>query len=306
MDVRTVAVDGYNLRVTTWGHGAPHAVLLPGLSADARALAPQIRALRPLMGSVHVIDLPGFALRPALLRKDAKFENLARYVAEVTAALGIERATFVGHSLGGGVALHLALARRDLVDGLVLLAPAALGRSLHWIYKLYCLPLIGRALLRPQPKGSRPFLRHFLVGSARARDDHFLDLLLRHNSSSRDRALSARAIVWANQPSWWRRVMLMATPGGEQVAFSIGDRVKALADVPTLVLWGNEDRVICASDARRCADHPRAEIHVARGVGHMLPLEAPAWTNAHMQRFVTSLDRRLLPARTRPVLAPAA
>ena len=292
MDVRVVHCDDYKFRVTTWGSGAPHAILLPGLSADARALAPQIRALRPLVGSVHVIDLPGFAIRPALMVKDARFANLARMVGRVADELGVEKATFLGHSLGGGVALHLALERPDLVEGLVLLAPAALGRSLHWIYKLYCLPLIGRALLRPQGKGSLPFLRHFLVGSQRASDDHFLAMLLRHNSNSRDRALSARSIVWANQPSLWRKILLFLSPGGEQLAFAIGDRVKSLADVPTLVLWGNQDRVICASDARRCADHPRAEIHVAKGIGHMLPLEAPAWANGHIRRFVGELQRR--------------
>jgi pimeloyl-ACP methyl ester carboxylesterase len=292
MDVRVVHCDGYNIRVTTWGTGAPHAVLLPGLSADARALAPQIRALRPLVGSVHVIDLPGFAIRPALLVKDATFTNLAHYVGRVADELGIAKATFLGHSLGGGVALHLALERPDLVEGLVLLAPAALGRSLHWIYKLYCIPLIGRALLRPQAKASLPFLRHFLVGSVRASDEHFLAMLVRHNSNSRDRALSARAIVWANQPSLWRKVLLFLSPGGEQIGFAIGDRVKSLASVPTLVLWGNQDRVICSSDAKRCADHPLAEIHVARGIGHMLPLEAPAWSNGHIRRFVGSLQRR--------------
>jgi pimeloyl-ACP methyl ester carboxylesterase len=296
MDVRVVRCDGYNLRVTTWGSGAPHAVLLPGLSADSRALAPQIRAMRRLVGSVHVIDLPGFALRPALLVKDATFANLARYVGRVADEIGIEKATFLGHSLGGGVALHLALERPELVDGLVLLAPAALGRSLHWIYKLYCIPLIGRALLRPQQKASLPFLRHFLVGSARASDHHFLAMLMRHNSASRDRALSARAIVWANQPSWWRRALLFVTPGGEQIGFAIGDRLRSLARVPTLVLWGNQDRVICASDAKRCADHPGAEIHVARGVGHMLPLEAPAWTNHHIRRFVGALQAAFIEA----------
>ncbi|HLQ04443.1 MAG TPA: hypothetical protein VK197_02200, partial [Verrucomicrobiae bacterium] len=75
-------------------------------------------------------------------------------------------------------------------------------------------------------------------------------------------------------------------PGGEQLGFAIGDRVAELADVPTLVLWGNEDRVICASDAQRLRQHARAEIHVARCVGHMLTLEAAAWTNAHIARFV--------------------
>lgn len=306
MDVRVVHCDGYNFRVTTWGFGAPHAILLPGLSADARALAPQIRALRPIVGSVHVIDLPGFTMRPALLVKDAKFSNIARLVGRVADELGIEKATFLGHSLGGGVALHLALERPDLVDGLVLLAPAALGRSLHWIYKLYCLPLIGRALLRPQPRVSKPFLRHFLVGTARASDAHFLSMLARHNSTSRDRALSARAIVWANQPSLWRKVLLLLSPGGEQLAFAIGERVTSLAEVPTLVLWGNQDRVICASDAKRCAAHPRAEIHVARGVGHMLPLEAPAWANGHIRRFVAALQRRPAAAAGSPALAQAA
>jgi pimeloyl-ACP methyl ester carboxylesterase len=302
MDVRVVRCDGYNLRVTTWGSGAPHAVLLPGLSADARALAPQIRALRPLVGSVHVIDLPGFALRPALFVKDASFANLGRYIGRVADELKIERATVLGHSLGGGVALHLALERPDLVEALVLLAPAALGRSLHWIYKLYCIPLIGRALLRPQRQASMPFLRHFLVGSVRASDSHFLSMLARHYSDSRDRALSARAIVWANQPSFWRRMLLFLSPGGEQIGFAIGDRVKSLAAIPTLVLWGNQDRVICASDAKRCADHPRAEIHVARGIGHMLPLEAPTWTNGHIRRFVNGLRAR---ARTVPEGQPA-
>jgi pimeloyl-ACP methyl ester carboxylesterase len=133
---------------------------------------------------------------------------------------------------------------------------------------------------------SRPFLRRFLVGSARRDDEHFVGMLVRHGSNSRDRALSARAIVWANQPSWWRRILIVAVPGGEQTGFSIGRRVAELDGVPTLVLWGREDRVICATDARRLRErHRGAEIHIAQGVGHMLPLEAAAWTNGHIRRF---------------------
>ncbi len=297
MDVRVVTCEGYRFRVTTWGGGAPHAIVLPGLSADARSLAPQIRELRARFASVHVVDLPGSVLRPALMRRDASFPNLARMIGCVADSIGVARAVLVGHSLGGGIALHLALDRRELVEALVLLAPAALGRSLHWIYKLYCVPLVGRALLRPQPSVSRPFLRRFLVGTARASDDRFLSLLVRHGSASRDRALSARAIVWANQPAWWRRVLLMLSPGGEQVAFSIADRMTELAGLPTLVLWGREDRVICVRDAERLREaHPDAEIHVARGVGHMIPLEAAAWTNGRIRDFCARLRRQGLPA----------
>jgi len=291
MKVRAVRRDRYQLRVTTWGSGgAPHAIVLPGLSADSRALAPQIRMLRSEVATVHVIDLPGMALPPSLMTADASFPQLADQVAHVADELGIRRAVVVGHSLGGGVALHLALRRPELVDGLVLIAPAALGRSLHWIYKLYCLPLIGRALLYPRSSGQRGFVRRFLIGSLRREDHAFVDMLVRHGNKARERALSSRAIVWANQPSLWRRVLMIVTPGGEQTAFAVGDRLRELSDVPTLVLWGNEDRVICAGDAVRCRDfHERAEIHVARGVGHMLPLEAPAWTNGYIARFVASL-----------------
>ncbi len=297
MHVRVVHCEDYRLRVTTWGGGPPHAVVLPGLSADARSLAPQIRALRGLYGSVHVIDIPGSALRPALLTKDATFSNIATYIGRVCDEIGVDRAVFLGHSLGGGVALHLALARRELVRALMLVAPAALGRSLHWIYKLYCIPLIGRALLRPQPRISKLFVRRFLVGSARRMDEHFVSLLARHGSTSIDRALTARAIVWANQPSWWRRLLMVLIPGGEQVGFSVGDRVGQIADVPTLVLWGSEDRVICALDAERLrAAHPAAEIHIARGVGHMLPLEVPAWTNARLRSFAAALRPSLVRA----------
>ena len=287
MEVRAVQCGDYRLRVTTWGRGGPHAVLLPGLSADARSLAPEIRALRRIYASVHVIDLPGSVYRPALMVKDAKFSQLAEYVAAVMRAVGVRRATMLGHSLGGGVALHLAIAHREMVDSLILLAPAAVGRSLHWIYKLYCVPLIGRALLRPsQQRFSKPFLRRFLVGSARAGDERFLETLMRHASDSRDRALSARAIVWANQPPLWRRALLMLTPGGEQLAFSLVDRLASLDGLPTLVLWGNEDRVICWRDALRIRDaHPASEVHIAQGIGHMLPLEAPAWTSERIRAF---------------------
>jgi pimeloyl-ACP methyl ester carboxylesterase len=95
-----------------------------------------------------------------------------------------------------------------------------------------------------------------------------------------------RAIVWANQPSRWRRLLLLPIPGGEQTAYAFGKRLAVLKEIPTLVLWGGDDRVILARDAAivRSAN-PNAEVHVARGIGHLLPLEAPAWVNGHITRF---------------------
>jgi pimeloyl-ACP methyl ester carboxylesterase len=289
MQVRVAPCERYRLRVTTWGSGAPpHAVVLPGLSADWRALAPQIRKLRCLGWTVHVVDLPGFALPPALQAPDASIGKLAEYVARVITDFAIPRPLVLGHSLGGGVALHLALARPDLVSGLVLIAPAALGRSLHWIYKLYCIPLLGRALLRPGASVRASWIRRFLIGSAGRGDTRLVSRIVRHGASGRRRALSARAIVWANQPRRWHKARVLL-PGGEQLGFRIDRRLEELGKIPALVLWGDEDRVISAADARYCKVLPLAEVQIAHRVGHSLPLEVPSWANAHLARFAASL-----------------
>ena len=288
--MHVTACEPYRLRVTTWGSGAPpHAIVLPGLSADWRALAPQIRMLRRLGWTVHVVDLPGFALGPALRPADARIDQLAEYVECVTRELHIDHALIVGHSLGGAVALHLALRRPSLVAGLVLISPASLGNSLHWIYKLYCVPLLGRALLRPALLEASN-VRRFLVGSARRQDLRFVKRLVRHGARARARALSHRAVIWANQPRSWAR-MRAFLPGGEQIAIRIDGRLAELAGVPMLLLWGNEDRVISVADAKRLRELPLAEVRIARGVGHSLPLEVAAWANEHIARFANSLTQ---------------
>jgi pimeloyl-ACP methyl ester carboxylesterase len=288
VQVRVTSCEPYRLRVTTWGSGAPpHAIVLPGLSADWRALAPQIRLLRGLGWTVHVVDLPGFALAPALRPRDAHVAKLADYVACVAKDLGVQRALLVGHSLGGGVALHLALAKPDLVTGLVLIAPAGLGASLHWIYKLYCMPLLGRALLRPALLEASN-VRRFLVGSGRRGDPRFVRRLVRHGANGRARALSHRAVIWANQPRRWARFRALL-PGGEQLGIRIDGRLAELTPIPTLLLWGNEDRVIAASDAKRLRALPLAQVRIAPRVGHSLPLEAAAWANEHIAHFARSL-----------------
>src|SRR5437867_7655124 len=299
MRVQVAPCERYRLRVTTWGPfpiggpsprgsgAAPHAVVLPGISADWRGLAPQIRALRGLGWTVHVVDLPGFALPPALKASDANVVQLADYVARVVTNLKFPPALLLGNSLGGGVAMNLAMRHPKLVRVLALIAPVGLGVSLHWIYKLYCVPLLGRLLLRPSVLRAST-IRRFLVGSGRRGDQGFVARLVRHGIGARPRALSARAIIWANQPRRWRKARAFL-PGGEQLGIRIDGRLTELSKVPTLVLWGDEDRVISATDARRCRELPLAEVQIARGVGHSLPLEAAGWANEHITRFLASL-----------------
>src|SRR5207247_7812913 len=152
-----------------------------------------------------------------------------------------------------------------------------------------CVPLLGRALLRPSVLRASS-IRRFLVGSGRRNDGRFIARLVRHGASARPRALSARAIIWANQPRRWRKARALL-PGGEQLGIRIDGPLTKLSKIPTLVLWGDEDRVISALDARRCKELPLAQVRIARGVGHSLPLEVAAWANDHITRFVSALTR---------------
>src|SRR2546428_3998101 len=182
---------GYRLRVCSRGPAdGPHAIVLPGMGATSRALAPQIRTLRALGYATHVIDLPGFGLAPALRREDARFSQLADLVLATADAIGVRRAVLVGHSLGGGIALYAALHRPAFRPGLILPAAPAPGPSPLWIYKLFCVPVLGRALLRPYRHGNRAYLRRFLLGSARRDDEHFVDALLRQDTCSPAKTLS--------------------------------------------------------------------------------------------------------------------
>ncbi len=258
---------GYRIRIKSCGPASgPHAVLLPGMGATAVALAPQARALRGLGYSTHIIELPGFGLAPALRKSDARFTQLADLVLHVIGTLGIERALFLGHSLGGGIALQIALRRPAAVEGLVLVAPAGLGRSMLWAYKLYCVPLIGRALLRPYDHGTGAMLRRFLIGRVRRNDSHFIDQLLRRDRRSPATTRSIRAIVWANQPSRWRRLFLLPLPGGEQLGYTLRGKTDALRDIPTLVLWGRTtacSRCVTLSSSAARTPPPRCMSHAA-------------------------------------------
>lgn len=95
---------------------APRPILIHGTGGDHRVWAAQSERL----GGAVAIDLPGHPDGPALDRAEALAAALAPAVASIEAPR-----VLVGHSLGGAVALELALAHEGLVDGLVLIATGA-------------------------------------------------------------------------------------------------------------------------------------------------------------------------------------
>nr|PZN21983.1 MAG: alpha/beta hydrolase [Chloroflexota bacterium] len=133
------------LRYFEAGAGEQAVVLLHGWGdskeiwrATSAALAPHTRVLAP--------DLPGHGGAPPA--GGARMAGPAARAAGLGAAGGGRGGALVGHSMGGNVALELALSRPDLVRRLVLVAPAALGGDMPAYTRIYLHPAFGWAALR--------------------------------------------------------------------------------------------------------------------------------------------------------------
>ena len=102
---------------------------------------------------VHALDMVGFG-RSDKPQVPYSADLLVRFVNDFMAEQGIERTSLVGNSMGGLVALQLALLAPEKVDKLVLVASAGLGREITMSLRLISLPFIGEWLSRPSREGA--------------------------------------------------------------------------------------------------------------------------------------------------------
>ena len=127
-EAQNVEVDGLSIRYLTAGEGPP-LVLLHGAGDNAL----DWRWVMPALAATHRVyapDLPGSpdSARPAADYSPAFFE---RFIAAFVDALEIGRATFIGNSFGGLIALRLALSKPARVTAVVLVDSAGLGRTVN-------------------------------------------------------------------------------------------------------------------------------------------------------------------------------
>ena len=118
---------------------------IPGSVRDFRYLAP------PLTGAVRLVrvDLPGFGGSVADEAATRSFEGRARAVLELADHLGLDRFGVIGHSMGGGSAMTLAVRERTRVSHLVLLASVGLARHRGLGASPLAFRLMGRAIALP-------------------------------------------------------------------------------------------------------------------------------------------------------------
>jgi pimeloyl-ACP methyl ester carboxylesterase len=279
--VRRLAVrDGRELSLRIWpGRGRP-LVLLHGLLDEAAGWDDLARSTsRPVIA----VDLPGFGASDQPSRP--RLTAYAADVADAIRAVGVLRFTLVGHSLGGGVAAHVAEMLPARVCSLVLLAPAGFGPN----------PIAQAA--------SAPGVRLF-IGPG-------LTLLL--SSPLLFAGMYATAISHLRPPSPAMMARMSAQahrvgPGAQAAtvalaAAAVSERAlfrrQVRYDGPVCALWGEHDRLVPAQQAAGVRHAFRqAKVSVWAGMGHHPQHERPEQLAAFVEACCRSPKRPARAGRT--------
>lgn len=264
--------------------GGPAIILVHGANASLHTWEPLVERLGPDY-RVVTLDLPGHGLTGATPDTDYSAEGMMAAVDVVAAKLGLDHFILGGNSMGGWIAWRYTLAHPGRVDALLLLdasgmplrkgekrPPSNVGfRVLEYPFgRWLATQITPRMLVEESLRGS--IERQEIVDDAMI--DRYWELLR----------------FPGNREATVMRAKMNREPA---VAARVGE-IKA----PTLILFGDKDRVINPSAAQTF--HERiagSEVVIEKGIGHLPMEEAPDQTAAAIADF---LKRRLVPRPAGP------
>lgn len=252
-----------DLTFRTLGGDGDHLVLIHGFGSDRLSWAGTSPALMEV-ARVHALDLPGHGDSLAAHAGDGSAAALAQAVMAALDRHGLAAAHLLGHSLGGSIAMLMALAQPERVLSLSLLAPAGLGHGIdHDFLARYpelSMPDEAAALL--QRLVSKPLLiNRFTIARV-------LDQLARPGARQALRAI-ARGVE-----------------AHESQLMDAASQIAAGA-MPRLVIFGAID-TINPPDAAALAGFGGRSL-VIPGAGHLPHVEAARQVNAELAGFISAM-----------------
>lgn len=255
--VRFRTIHGHKRAYRITGEGPP-LLLLHGIGDSSASWLP----VMPGLGRHHTVIAPdllghGNSDKPRADYSVAAYANGMRDLLEV---LGVEEATVVGHSLGGGVAAQFAYQYPERCQRLVLVATGGVAKAVTPFLRLASAPLAEALLVsmnlppvRPVARAALEVLR--LAGHDLGRDkDELIEVF--------ERLPDAEARVA------FTRTLRSAVDWRGQVV-TLRDRAYLTAHMPTLIIWGTNDGVIPAHHAHLAhAAMPGSVLEFFPGAGH--------------------------------------
>jgi pimeloyl-ACP methyl ester carboxylesterase len=228
------------------------------------------KQLEPLSQMLHVINLDNRDAGDSTLSSAPyTIADMADDVASVLQNLNLAPAHVVGWSMGGFIALELAIRNPVLVQKLILVSTSAGGPT-----SVHPAPEISALLLRKDSEEIEPRVRR--IFPLLTRQSYFLDYpedldQMVHNAKSKPMVIE----------SYKRQLRALMKREG------VSHRLAQIT-TPTLVIHGNADPLIPYENGQYLAEHiPHAKLSTYTGVGHLVPIEAADRFNREVMDFVS-------------------
>ena len=256
-----------------YGSGPP-VFLIHGGGAGCAIWYRQIAALSP---SFRVIapDNPMFGLSSQTYVNGSMRQFTAGYLLSLMDCLGIERASFVGLSLGGYASLSVALAAPERVDKLCLINSAGLGAHLPWVFRLITLPVIGHLLSRPNKWAQDRFFETVEVVNGNGPDSEAFKRYAYDVTTSDRHGLAVR-----------RNMPRFANLRGQLDIYS--DSELASVRQPALIVWGERDAFFPVGHGHRAHSLiTGSRLEVLPESGHVAIWDRPADVSRLLLEFLS-------------------
>lgn len=252
------------LAFNTLGGRGDDLVLIHGFGSDRLSWAGNAAALME-HARVHALDLPGHGDSLAAEAGDGSPDALTAAVAAALDAHGLDRLHLLGHSLGGSIAMLVALAMPNRVRSLSLLAPAGLGHGVDhdFLHRYPELTSPGDAEALLQRLVNRPqLINRFTIARV-------LEQLDRPGARDALRQIAAGVIAH------------------EDTLLAAARRI-ADTRMPRLVVFGADDAINPPDEGALQRFGGRSVVIPA--AGHLPHIEAARQANAEINRFLTTAD----------------
>jgi pimeloyl-ACP methyl ester carboxylesterase len=278
-ELRQVVLHGHRVFFRSAGTG-PVVVLVHGITSTSATWANVLPYLAERF-TVVAPDLLGHG-ESAKPRGDYSLGAYASGIRDLLLALGHERATFVGHSLGGGIAMQLAYQFPEHCERLVLVSSGGLGRDITVLLRAASLP--GSELILPLLANERLLGAGRLIGRVLGRAGLRVhtdvgEALRGHASLSDGEARSA----------FLHTLRTIVDPRGQRVDAT--DRLYLAESIPFLIIWGGRDPIIPVEHGRTAHRLvPGSRLEVFPSAGHFPHLDDPLRFVAALTEFIEDTE----------------
>ncbi len=271
---RWISVAGQPVNTIDLGEGPP-LVFVHGLSGSWPNWLEQL----PVFADSHrviAMDLPGFGHSP-MPHERITISGYARLLDGLLKELGIDTAAVVGNSMGGFTAAELAIAFPERVERLVLVSPAGLSTYRH-PRGTRALPALHRGERIVAAYTAWMASKSDIVTKRALLRNATLGLVTRHPGRL-PAALAAEQLRGAGKPGFIQGLEA-------NLDYDFRHRLPEIA-CPTLIVWGDGDRVITVNDAAVYAELiPGSRKVIYEDTGHMSQIERPDAFNALLREFL--------------------